>query len=204
MSKKFKFKLDGMEFNLPNKHLRAKDWYGNDIKPEISINQSAASNLLKQYVKKKFPNVTVSVSSSSFSMGNSCDVYISDEVGNPVDKSIIEDVKSWGDQFVYGKFNGMIDMYEYNEGTKTTDNNTPLKYFPSYVFCNNSPKWGSVEYWLSEYNKWLENTGTDEWLQYDSMVQKAGGWLNYNKTYMTDKEFKKVEKEYNVGKFVNI
>ena len=105
MSKKFKFKLDGMEFSLPNKHLRTTDWNGNPIKPEISINHSAASNLLKQYVKIKFPNVVVSVSSSTFAGGNSCDVYISDEVGNPVDKSIIEDVKSWGDQFVYGKFN---------------------------------------------------------------------------------------------------
>jgi len=28
------------------------------------------------------------------------------------------------------------------------------------------------------------------------MVQKAGGWLNYNKTYMTDKEFQKVQSEF--------
>ena len=46
---------------------------------------------------------------------------------------------------------------------------------------------------MYEYNNWLENTGTENWESYDSMVQKAGGWLNYNKTYMTDKEFQKVE-----------
>ena len=90
MSKKFKFKLDGMEFNLPIKHLKKTDWNGNPIKPQISINHSAGSNLLKQYVKLKYPNVVVSVSSSTFSMGNSVDVYISDELGNEVDKAIID------------------------------------------------------------------------------------------------------------------
>ena len=31
MSKKFKFKLDGMEFTLPMKYLKNKDWNGNPI-----------------------------------------------------------------------------------------------------------------------------------------------------------------------------
>ena len=44
----------------------------------------------------------------------------------------------------------MIDLYEYREDSPTTDNGTPLKYFPSYIFINNKPKWDSVEYW---YNK---------------------------------------------------
>jgi len=35
MNKKFKFVLNGMEFSLPSKHLRTKDWGGNPIKPEI-------------------------------------------------------------------------------------------------------------------------------------------------------------------------
>lgn len=144
MSKKFKFKLDGMEFSLPSKHLRLTDWNGNPIQPEISINHSAASNLLKQYVKKKFPNVVVSVSSSSFAGGNSCDVYISDEVGNGVDKSIIEDVKSWGDQFVYGKFNGMIDMYESKESGRVTENGTTMTGNLKYLSVNNRPKFCSV------------------------------------------------------------
>jgi len=144
MSKKFKFRLDGMEFSLPNKHLRTTDWNGNAIKPEISINHSAASNLLKQYVKIKFPNVVVSVSSSSFANGNSCDVYISDEVGNGVDRSIIDDVKSWGDQFVYGKFNGMIDMYESKESGRVTENGTTMTGNLKYLSVNNRPKFCTV------------------------------------------------------------
>ena len=144
MSKKFKFKLDGMEFNLPIKHLRTKDWNGNPMKPEISITQSAGSNLLKQYVKKNYPNVVVSVSSSSFSMGNSVDVYISDEVGNEVDKSIIEDVKSWGNQFVYGKFNGMIDMYESKESGAVSESGTTITANIKFLSVNNRPKFCSL------------------------------------------------------------
>jgi hypothetical protein len=144
MSKKFKFKLDGMEFNLPIKHLKTTDWNGNPMKPEISINHSAGSNLLKQYVKKNYPNVVVSVSSSTFSMGNSVDVYISDEVGNEVDKSIIEDVKSWGNQFVYGKFNGMIDMYESKESGAVSESGTTITGNIKYLSVNNRPKFCSL------------------------------------------------------------
>jgi len=46
---------------------------------------------------------------------------------------------------------------------------------------------------MNEYNKWLENTGTEEWSHYDSMVEKAGGWLNHNKSYMTKNELSKVQ-----------
>jgi len=144
MSKKFKFNLNGMTFNLPTKHLRTKDWNGNDIKPEISINHSAGSNLLKQYVKQKYPNVVVSVSSSTFSMGNSVDVYISDEVGNEVDKSIIDDVKSFGSQFVYGKFNGMIDMYESKECGAVSESGTTITGNIKYLSVNNRPKFCSL------------------------------------------------------------
>ena len=66
-------------------------------------------------------------------------------------------ISEFGNQFKAGSFNGMEDIYEYNEGTKTTDNNTPLKYFPSYVFCKNAPQWGSVEYWLNEYKLYMNN-----------------------------------------------
>jgi hypothetical protein len=144
MSKKFKFKLNGMEFTLPMKYLKNKDWNGNPIPAEINITQGAGSSLCKQYVKKKFPNVVVSVSSNSFSMGNSVDVYISDEFGAEVDKSIIEDVKSFGSQFVYGKFNGMIDMYESKESGAITESGTKVTGNVKYLHVSNRPKFCSL------------------------------------------------------------
>jgi hypothetical protein len=144
MSKKFKFKLNGMEFTLPMKYLKNKDWNGNPIPAEINITQGAGSSLCKQYVKKKFPNVVVSVSSNSFSMGNSVDVYISDELGAEVDSHIIEDVKSFGSQFVYGKFNGMIDMYESKESGAITESGTKVTGNVKYLHVSNRPKFCSL------------------------------------------------------------
>ena len=198
MSKKIKLTISGEEYQLPLSALvvkGSKHSWGEET--FIHMNAKNTASIIKQYVKKFFPLVKVWSTSKTYSGGSSVDVNVSYSNGEPIDQNVFEMISEFGNKFKAGSFNGMIDMYEYDEDTKTTDNNTPLKYFPSYVFCNNKPKWGSVEYWLSEYHNWIENTGTDNWLQYDSMVLKAGGgksgWLNYNKTYMTDKEFQKVE-----------
>ena len=60
----------------------------------------------------------------------------------------------WKHALQGGTINGKIDMYEYREDSPTTDNGTPMKYFPSNVFIVNNPMWGSVEYWM---NEWYEN-----------------------------------------------
>jgi hypothetical protein len=143
--KKFKFELNGMTFELPTKHLQTEDWSGKKLEnPIIRINQAAGAALCKQYVKKMYPEVVVSVSSDSFSMGNSVSVYISDEYGAEVRKDIIEDVQDFGDQFVYGKFNGMIDMYESRPTVEKTDSGTQLDAGVKYLTVNNRPKHASL------------------------------------------------------------
>ena|SRR5210317_324714 len=170
MSKKFKFKLDGMTFELPTKHIQTTDWAGNQIKPIIRINHSAGSNLLKQYVKAKYPEVVVSVSSSTFSMGNSVSVYISDEVGNEVDESIIEDVQSFGNMFVYGKFNGMIDMFESKESGAVSESGTTIEGGIKYLHVQNRPKFCS----LPDIVKMLrEMTQTENYVYGKISVEKA-------------------------------
>jgi hypothetical protein len=144
-AKKFKFQMNGMTFELPTKHLQTTDWAGEKLKnPIIRINQAAGAALCKQYVKKMYPEVVVSVSSDSFSMGNSVSVYISDEYGAEVRKDIIEDVQDFGDQFVYGKFNGMIDMYESRPTVEATDSGTQLDAGVKYLTVNNRPKHASL------------------------------------------------------------
>jgi hypothetical protein len=144
--KKFKFELEGMMFELPIKFLKKTDYYGKPLsKPEIRIDHVAGASVVKQYVKTKYPEVVVSAKSNSFSMGNSVDVYISDKFGNGVDESISKDVNRFGSQFEYGKFNGMIDMYEMNEGSDpTTDNGTVIDAGVKYFHCNNRPKFASL------------------------------------------------------------
>lgn len=145
MSKKFKFQLCGMEFTLPIKNVQTKDWYGKEIKPQITINHVAGASVIKQYVQMKYPSVVVSSSSSSFANGNSVDIYISNERGGEVDDKIITDVSAFGNLFRYGRFNGMIDMYEMKEGDDLkTETGTLIKASCKYVHISNRPKFCTV------------------------------------------------------------
>jgi len=143
-AKKFKFVLNGMTFQLPMKHVQTKDYYGKDIQPTIRMNHAATAAVIKQYVKKMYPEVTVASTSSSFSMGNSVSVYISDERGAEVSNEIISDVQAFGSQFVYGKFNGMEDMYEYSGKEIETDSGTKIDAGTKFLHVQNSPKFCSV------------------------------------------------------------
>ena len=145
MSKKFKFQLNGMTFELPTKHLQTTDWSGNKLEnPIIRMNQTATASVVKQYVKKMYPHVVVSATSDSFSMGNSVSIYISDELGNEVSQSIIEDVNNFGRQFVYGQFNGMIDMYEHYSKENETDSGTQIDAGTKFLHVQNRPKFCSL------------------------------------------------------------
>ena len=197
MSKKIKLIIDKVEYQLPINAYVAKPTYGGT--PYIHMSAKHTASIIKQYVKKFFPLVKVWSTSQTYSGGSSVDVNVSYGGGESIDQNVFEMISEFSNKFKAGSFNGMEDIYEYNNNDVLTDNGTKLDYFPSYVFCKNTPQWGSVEYWNSEYNNWLYNTGTDEWLQYDSMVQKAGGWLSMNKTYMTDKEFNNVKSKLNIA-----
>ena len=198
MSKKIKLTILGEEYQLPISALVVKGSQKYNVNEETYIHMNAkhTASLIKQYVKKFFPLVKVWSKSNVYSGGSSVDVNVSYSGGESICDDVFQKIESFSKQFKAGSYNGMEDIYEYNGHDVKTDNGTKLDYFPSYVFCSNKPKWGSVEYWLSEYNNWLENTGTEDWVNYDSMVQSAGGWLNMNKTYMTDKEYQKVESTF--------
>jgi hypothetical protein len=141
---KIKVKIRGTEFELPSKCLRETDYRGNSIPPYISIDQVGVASICKQYVKKHFPSVACSVSSDSYSMGDSVNVYLSTPSGDNVSKEIISDVVSFCSPFQYGRFNGMEDIYENNESEFRTDNNTLIDGGTKYLFVNNGAKFGTV------------------------------------------------------------
>ena len=199
MSKKIKLTILGEEYQLPISALKLKKDSKWNEETYIHMSAKHTASIIKQYVKKFFPEVKVWSNSQTYSGGSSCNVNLSNSDGSEISQNVYEQISEFGNQFKAGSFNGMIDLYEYNEGTKTTDNNTPLKYFPSYVFCNNSPKWGSVEYWMNEYNNFKNMTSENpNYENYMSMVESSGGWLNMNKTYMNDKEYSNVVKALNL------
>jgi hypothetical protein len=198
MSKKIKLVIDKVEYQLPIKAYVSKPTYGGE--PYIHMSAKHTASIIKQFVKKFFPEIKVWSKSQTYSGGSSVDVSLSNSDGSEINNNIYQQIQSFSNKFKAGSFNGMEDIYEYNHNDVKTDNGTKLDYFPSYVFCKNAPQWGSVEYWMNEYNNF--KVMTPEHSNYDTYtaaVKKAGGWLNMNKTYMTDKEYNNVVKSLNIA-----
>ena len=180
MSKKIKLTIQGNNYELPKSAVVFKGSSQWEDETYIQMRAKYCSSIIKQYVKKNFPLLNVWATSSVYSGGSSCDIYVSNQDGSSVDKDIYEQIENFSQLFKGGSFNGMEDIYEYRTDDPTTDNGTPMKYFPSYVFVNNKPKWGTVEYWMNEWNELKDH--------YKDKTE----FLLKNKTYMTDKEYKNI------------
>ena len=197
MSKKIKLVIDKVEYQLPVKAYVAKPTYGGT--PYIHMSAKHTASIIKQFVKRFFPEVKVWSKSQTYSGGSSVNVSLSNSDGSSIHQNIYEQISEFSNKFKAGSFNGMEDIYEYNNNDVLTDNGTKLDYFPSYVFTKNAPEWGTIEYWVNEYNE-FKNMTTEHpnYDTYIAAVEKAGGWLSMNKTYMTDKEFSNVKLKLNI------
>jgi hypothetical protein len=93
--------------------------------------QAKAATAIKQELKKAFPNTKFSVKSDSFSGGDSVRI-------NWIDGPTTEMVDNIVSKYQYGSFNGMIDMYEY-------DNSNPDIPQTKYVQTSRSMKKSTAE-----------------------------------------------------------
>jgi hypothetical protein len=197
MTKKVKIQIQGNEFLIPETTI-GKDTYNGD-KPYVYMRAKTCALIIKQFVKKNYPHLVCSATSDVYSGGSSVRVNVCKKDGSKVDQSEFDKISEWKWVFQGGTFNGMIDMYEMREDSPTTDNGTPLKYFPSYVFIENKPNWGSKEYWMNEWQNWIDKTALDytptenekEWIE--NVVNKYGGWLGYNKQFMSKTVLKNID-----------
>lgn len=73
---------------------------------EISTHAKTAKEIRKE-LKTAFPNIKFSVTSESFSMGNSVNIQYEDGPQR-------RDIESITNKYQYGHFDGMTDMYEYS------------------------------------------------------------------------------------------
>ena len=196
MSKKVKISIKRNEFLIPSESV-GSDKFSNG-EQYIYMRAKLVASIIKQFVKKNYPQLKVWGSSDIYSGGSSVRVEVCNQDGSKVEDSIFEKISEWKHILQGGSFDGMYDIYNYREDSPTTDAGTPLKYFPSYVFIENKPKWGSVEYWMNEWNEWCRITTSDnmtenqkEWT--DNVVNKYGGWLGYNKQYMSKTVLNKID-----------
>ena len=190
MSKKLKFSLNGQEFQLPLNSYREQTWGGN-LEKYIHMSAKNCATVIKQFVKKNYPELKVWAGSDVYSGGSSVRVSVCNSDGSEVDYDIFKQISQWKHILQGGNFNGMEDIYEYREDELRTENGMELKYFPSYVFIDNKPKWGSLEYWINEHKTYLDNLDNPDYQRMRDEVKNSGSFLEYNKTYMTKGEYKK-------------
>ena len=188
MSKKLKFKLNDNEFLLPLDSYREQTWGGN-LEKYIHMSAKNTASVIKQYVKKNFPQLKVWGVSDTYSGGSSTRIYVCNVDGSPVDSDTYKKIEQWKWILSGGSFNGMEDIYEYREDELTTDAGMALKYFPSYIFIDNKPKWGTVEYWLNEFETFKDNLYNPDYARIVKLVKEKGSFLEFNKTYMTKGEY---------------
>ena len=196
MNKKVKISIQGNQFLIPSESI-GYDTYNNN-EPYVYMRAKLCASIIKQFVKKEFPHLKVWATSDVYSGGSSVRVEVCNADGSRVNESDFKRISNWKYILQAGTFNGMIDMYEDREDSPTTDSGTALKYFPSYIFIDNKPKWGSSEYWMNEWQNWCEMT--DSYSEQDPHVQshidnvtEKGGWLNWNKEYMSKTVLKNID-----------
>jgi hypothetical protein len=108
--------------------------------------------VIKQFMKQRFPNVPYQLSTKNYSMGDSVTVYI-----NPfkVDEQTIDQVSNTLQaQFEYGRFNPMDDIYEYkNDNGFIKDPKSGIEFSTKYLHVQRSPKFDTKEYYEYEAQK---------------------------------------------------
>lgn len=106
------------------------------------------SQILRQYLKQKWPKVKFQIATDSFAGGTSVDVYTKDP--SQVDDELFEEIRSdIRATFSMGTFNGMTDMYEMHEGgaivyQESSGYKQPIDF--KYVFVKKEPKFGTKAY----------------------------------------------------------
>jgi len=189
MSKKVKISILGNEFLIPADSIQ-EDRFNKSNEKYVYMRAKLCASIIKQFVKKQFPHLVCSAVSDVYSGGSSVRVSVCKKDGSRVEVSDMNKIESWKSVLQGGSFDGMYDIYNYREDNPTTDAGTPLKYFPSYVFIENKPNWGSKEYWMNEWREWVDITTSGEMTENqkewtDKVINKFGGWLSYNKQYMS-------------------
>ena len=142
--------------NIPIMKYPDRNGIGNN---EYYVRMGGVSKVIRQYVKQKY-GVKVQMKTSSFSGGNSANVYIDPiNVKSEQYELIKSDLEAL---FQYGTFNGMIDSYEYHNDAeyiktwicKKSDDSCDYKmsdtkeieFTTKYLFTDHAFKWGTKAY----------------------------------------------------------
>lgn len=124
----FTHTIDGQEFTFKNISVVVYNRTGQD---EFYVRMRGVSSVVRQYIKQRFPKLKYTISTDSYSMGDSVRVRVTDLAG--YDQKEVEKMK-W--VFQEGYFDGMNDIYEYSNGGIHTQlpNGQVLTFGTKYFF----------------------------------------------------------------------
>src|SRR5210317_1703835 len=92
--KKLKFSINGTEFLLPQTSYREQTW-GGSLEKYIHMSAKNSASVIKQYVKKNFPQLKVWAVSDTYSGGSSTRIYVCNPDGTEVDYDIFKQISQW-------------------------------------------------------------------------------------------------------------
>jgi len=142
-----KVQIAGTIYQINEKAFRTTGWNREPITPYFYASYVAAGQLVKQWVKKNYPNVVCRVKGDSFANGNSMHVNVCNPDGTPIPQSDWEAINNFANLFEYGRYNGQEDLYEsYENSGLVTDNGTVIQAGVKYVGVDNRPSFGTVEW----------------------------------------------------------
>jgi len=142
-----KVQIQGTIYQINEKAFRTTGWNREPITPYFYASYVAAGQLVKQWVKKNYPEYVVRVKGSSFANGNSMDVNVCMPDGSPIPDADYRAISDFANLFEYGRYNGQEDLYEsYENSGLVTDNGTKIEAGVKYVSIDNRPSFGTTEW----------------------------------------------------------
>jgi len=184
-TKKIKIKFLNEEFILPAEVVREDNWYGKENGGKyIYLNAKHTSVVIRQFLKKNYPQLKSWVTSSVYSGGSSVRVNICRTNGQTTPYEWEKEIDTFCNSLKAGKFNGMEDMYEYNDDKLYTDLGYRIAGLPSYIFVENRPAWGTLEYWLNEWRNFDMERYDDRFRnKYGVSDDTWTNFLNWNREF---------------------
>ena len=151
-----KITINGISFQLTEKDFSMANRHYGEV---LNLTVVGTGKIIRQYIKNRYPEVVASVKTSKFAGGTSVGVYVSNPDGTTIPADQYTDIREFSESFEYGKFNGMIDMYEWNDEPGVTDDGVNIEGGAKYVSVNNHPRFDSLPEIIKRLTQCVEEDG---------------------------------------------
>lgn len=183
---KYTFTLNGI------KYTDISGWNYNDNSTRININVAGTAQMVRQYMRAKYPKYAQRgyywVQSDSYSGGDHINVYL-----NNAPEDLYKQInKELNAQFEEGSFDGMNDIYNYTKEDEKSKEGYVVSYGTKYLSVYNKPPYGTdaekVDWSTPAASKPSSGGGGGKnypdrsKFDYGTMLRECSGWTIYKKT----------------------